>query len=52
MRISASGQLKVVVDGLTFPTAMTFGPDGRLYISNRGYDVPPAGTGEILALRL
>ncbi|HEX7038288.1 MAG TPA: ScyD/ScyE family protein [Pseudomonadales bacterium] len=52
VRIGASGRLKVVVDGLTFPTAMTFGPDGRLYISNRGYDIPPVGTGEILAVRL
>ena len=52
VRVSATGEHTVVADGLTFPTAMTFGPDGRLYVSNRGYDFPPEGTGEILAIRV
>jgi hypothetical protein len=38
---------KTVVSGLNFPTAMTFGPDGLLYISDCGYACPP-GAGTIL----
>lgn len=36
-----------VVSGLNFPTAMTLGPDGDLYISNCGYACPP-GAGQVL----
>jgi len=36
-----------IVTGLTTPTAMTFGPDRRLYISNNGYGAPP-GAGQIV----
>lgn len=32
-----------VVTGLPFPTAMTFGPDGMLYISTWGYGAAPGG---------
>lgn len=32
---------EAVASGLTFPTAMTFGPDGMLYVSNFGYGFPP-----------
>jgi hypothetical protein len=32
---------------LSFPTAITFGPDGKLYISNFG--AAPAGMGQIVA---
>jgi hypothetical protein len=35
-----------VVTGLSVPTAMTFGPDGKLYISNFG--AAPAGAGQIV----
>ena len=31
------------MDGLFFPTAMRFGPDGRLYISNKGFGPPLPG---------
>jgi len=37
------------VDKLMFPTGMTFGPDGALYISNTGFGPP---TGEILKVAL
>jgi hypothetical protein len=50
VRVSLRGDHEVVATGLTFPTAMTFGPDGRLYVSNRGFDIPPAGTGEIVVI--
>jgi hypothetical protein len=42
----------VIADGLTFPTAMTFGPDGALYVSNVGFGPPPIGLGEILRIVL
>ena len=47
VRIDASGSKQVIASGLNFPTAMTFGPDGKLYISNWGFGMPPGG-GQIL----
>ncbi len=35
-RVNADGTTSAVVSGLMFPTAMTFGPDGALYVSNYG----------------
>ncbi|MFN0164832.1 MAG: ScyD/ScyE family protein [Bryobacteraceae bacterium] len=52
VRIHPSGRADIVATGLTFPTAMTYGPDGHLYVSNRGYDIPPAGTGEVLKISI
>lgn len=46
-RINPDGSLTDVVTGLSVPTAMTFGPDGKLYISNFG--AAPAGAGQIVA---
>jgi glucose/arabinose dehydrogenase len=43
-------QRQVVVTGLDLPTAMTFGPDGALYVSNRGFGFPP-GAGQIVRIR-
>jgi hypothetical protein len=45
-RIDPNGNREVIVSGLNLPTAMTFGPDGKLYISNWGIGAP--GMGEIL----
>jgi hypothetical protein len=42
----------VIADHLTFPSAMTFGPDGALYVSNVGFGPPPIGLGEILRIVL
>src|SRR5262249_52389741 len=47
VRIEPNGSQTTVVDGLTVPTAMTFGPDGKLYISNLGFGAP-AGAGQIV----
>jgi len=47
VRVQKSGALEPVVTGLTFPTAMTFGHDGKLYISNFGFGFP-AGSGEVV----
>jgi sugar lactone lactonase YvrE len=46
VRVNASGEIEDVVTGLTVPTALTFGPDGALYISNFG--AAPAGAGQIV----
>jgi len=40
----------VIADGLTFPTAMTFGPDGALYVSNFGFGAPLDGEGQVLRI--
>jgi len=53
VRLSPDGKKRVVIkDGLFFPTGMTFGPDGNLYVSNVGFGPPPVGLGEILKIRL
>jgi sugar lactone lactonase YvrE len=43
LRFNKDGTRSVIVKGLFFPTAMRFGPDGRLYISNKGYGPPQPG---------
>jgi hypothetical protein len=43
VRMNSSGSFDTVVSGLTLPTAMTFGPDGKLYISNFGVSLSPTG---------
>jgi hypothetical protein len=37
-----------IASGLSLPTAMTFGPDGNLYVSNLGFGPPPVGLGQVL----
>ena len=51
LRVKRSGQKEVVVDSLFFPTGMTFGPDGALYVSNKGFGPPIPGFGEILKIK-
>jgi hypothetical protein len=46
VRVKHSGEIEEVITGLTVPTAMTFGPNGHLYVSNLG--AAPAGAGQIL----
>jgi len=43
VRLGRDGSQTPVVTGLDFPSAMAFGPDGDLYISNDGFG-PPTGT--------
>src|SRR5499425_1310608 len=52
-RILLNGQVQRVVDisasqGHIVPTAMTFGPEGALYVSNFGFGLPPVGLGQIV----
>jgi hypothetical protein len=47
--VNGNGTLNTVATDLTFPTGMTFGPDGALYVSNNGFGVP-AGLGQIVRI--
>jgi hypothetical protein len=56
LRVDRSGNLaraEEIATGLMFPTAMTLGPDGNLYVSNFGYMFGGgAGLGEIVRVDL
>jgi sugar lactone lactonase YvrE len=51
VRRTTAGIWETVAAGLTFPTAMTFGRDGKLYVSNFGYNARP-GQGQIVRISL
>jgi hypothetical protein len=42
--------LQEIASGLFLPMAMTFGPDGDLYVSNVGFGPPPIGLGEVVRI--
>ena len=46
VRVLRNGQIEEVITGLAVPAGMTFGPGGRLYISNLG--AAPGNAGQIL----
>jgi hypothetical protein len=48
LRIDRKNKYKEIATGLSLPTAMTFGPDGNLYVSNVGFGPPPIGLGQVL----
>lgn len=56
LRVSRHGKVekvRLVACGLTFPTAVTLGPDDALYISNVGYGADPAAAaGEVIRVPL
>ena len=47
VRLNSVGGWDTIATGLNFPTALTFGPAGRLYISNFGFRCPP-GAGQVV----
>ena len=49
VRLNGSGGWDTIASGLNFPTAMTFGPDGKLYVSNCGFGCPP-GAGQVVRI--
>lgn len=46
------GAPETIVTGLSLPTAMTFGPNGDLFVSNLGFGPPPIGLGQVLRIHL
>jgi hypothetical protein len=50
VRVRYDGTIEDVATGLAVPTAMTFGPDGKLYVSNFG--AAPAGAGQIVRITI
>ena len=53
VRVEPNGKSRdVIADGLFFPTGMTLGPDGNLYVSNVGFGPPPVGLGQVLKIEL
>lgn len=52
VRIDPDGTQTEIAGGLSFPSAMTLGPDGALYVSNLGFGAPPLGLGEIWRIQL
>ena len=50
IRVDRSGHQTEIASGLFFPTGITLGPDGALYVSNVGFGPPPVGMGEILRI--
>jgi hypothetical protein len=52
LRVNRNGTVDEIATGLFLPTAMTFGPDGDLYVSNVGFGPPPIGLGEIVKIAI
>lgn len=50
VRVTPGSAPQTVASGFSFPSAMTFGPDGMLYVSNFGYAVP--GQGQIVRVNV
>ena len=48
VRLDENGNKETIASGLSFPSAMTFGPDEKLYVSAWG--IGPPGNGEILQI--
>ena len=51
VRVNQNDTRDVIATGLSNPTAMTYGPDDNLYVSNWGFGAA-AGGGEVLKVRL
>src|SRR6266853_610903 len=52
VRVEGKNRYKEIATGLSLPTAMTFGPDGNLYVSNLGFGPPPDGEGQVLKVKV
>ncbi len=48
VRVDENGHTQTIAKNLNFPTAMTFGNDGKLYVSNWG--IGPPGLGQIVQI--
>jgi hypothetical protein len=52
LRLDYKNKFREIATGLSLPTAMTFGPDGNLYVSNLGFGPPPVGAGQVLKVKV
>lgn len=52
VRLEHNGTWTQIVTGLSFPTAMTFGANNTLYISNKGFGQPTNTSGEIVKVHV
>jgi sugar lactone lactonase YvrE len=52
IRIDPSGERRTFVTGLNLPTALAYGPDDNLYVSNWGFGPPALGGGQILKIKI
>ena len=52
VQIDPDGEQTVIADGFSFPTAMTLGPDGALYVSNLGFGGPVPGLGQVFRVTI
>lgn len=52
VRLEKNGTWTPVVSGLSFPTAMTFGHNNTLYISNKGFGQATNTSGEIVKVQI
>jgi hypothetical protein len=50
LRLDKPAERDTIATGLFLPTALTVGPDGDLYVSNKGFGPPIPGFGEILKI--
>jgi hypothetical protein len=48
VRVNPSGGREVITTKLSLPTAITFGPDGNLYVSNIGFGPASLGGGQVV----
>jgi len=52
VQIDPNGSATVIATGFSFPTALRMGPDGALYVSDRGFGGPTPGQGRIVRVPL
>lgn len=50
IRIDPGGSRTIIATGLIVPTAMTMGPDGKLYVSNVGFSPAAIGGGQVVQI--
>ena len=52
VQIDPSGAQTVIATGLSFPSVITYGPDGALYVSNLGFGGPVPGLGQVVQIAI